>query len=86
MYVAQIDEWAQVIADWAHSYGVHDTVMLLDELSSGDDVTGTGGHQEGMQWVRGYRCLNLCAAVVSQQRSAIGDLAALAASVLQVST
>eukprot|EP00877_Chromochloris_zofingiensis_P006531 jgi/Chrzof1/2130/Cz11g03200.t1 len=45
----KIDEWAQVIADWAHSYGVHDTVMLLDELSSGDDVTGTeleGLHRE----------------------------------------
>jgi hypothetical protein len=33
-----IDEWATVIGDWAATCGLHDSVMLVDELSSGDDV------------------------------------------------
>jgi len=31
------------IAGWAASAGVADSVMLVDELSSGPEVRGTGG-------------------------------------------
>ncbi|GBF97436.1 hypothetical protein Rsub_09602 [Raphidocelis subcapitata] len=45
----KIEEWAQVVAGWASTYGVSDAVMLVEELSSGDDVRGTelqGLHRE----------------------------------------
>lgn len=45
----KVDEWAQVILGWAQAYGVADSVMLLEDLSSGDDVRGTelqGLHRE----------------------------------------
>ena len=38
----QVEEWAQCIQAWAQTYGVSDSVMLLEDLSSGDDVRGTG--------------------------------------------
>lgn len=38
----QVEEWAQLILGWASTYGVSDSVMLLEDLSSGDDVRGTG--------------------------------------------
>jgi ESCRT-II complex subunit VPS25 len=45
----KIDEWAQVILAWAGTYGVSDAVMLLEDLSSGDDVRNTGeGHDRGV--------------------------------------
>jgi hypothetical protein len=38
----QVEEWASVVLGWAQTYGVSDSVMLLEDLSSGDDVRGTG--------------------------------------------
>lgn len=40
----KVEEWAQVILGWANTYGVQDSVMLLEDLSSGDDVRGTDLH------------------------------------------
>ena len=45
----QVEEWAQLILGWAATYGASDSVMLLEDLSSGDDVRGTelqGLHRE----------------------------------------
>ena len=39
---AQIPEWAAAIYDFVKTYGLSDSVMVVDELSSGDDVRGTG--------------------------------------------
>jgi hypothetical protein len=54
----RIEEWAQAIAGWASTYGVSDAVMLVEELSSGDDVRGTGAWGAGpglgmTQWAAG---------------------------------
>lgn len=38
----QVSDWADVIYDFVRTYGLTDTVHVVDELSSGDDVTGTG--------------------------------------------
>jgi hypothetical protein len=38
----QVDEWATAIADFVRTYGLSESVMTLDELSTGDDVRGTG--------------------------------------------
>lgn len=35
-------EWAAVIADWAGDIGHIDSVVALEDLSSGDDVADTG--------------------------------------------
>ena len=35
-------EWASTIAAWARDCGHTDSVVTLEELSSGDDVDGTG--------------------------------------------
>lgn len=43
-FCPQINEWAQVILAWSRTYGVQDSVMLLEDLSSGDDVRGTGDY------------------------------------------
>jgi|LauGreDrversion4_1035100.scaffolds.fasta_scaffold391575_1 hypothetical protein len=40
--VTQINEWANIVLDFAKTYGLADSVMTLDELSQGDDVRGTG--------------------------------------------
>lgn len=37
-----IAEWADVIQRWVSSYGQQDSVFAIEELSSGDDVQGTG--------------------------------------------
>jgi hypothetical protein len=39
----KLDAWAQAIYEWARSSGMQDSVMTIDELSSGDEVRGTGG-------------------------------------------
>lgn len=39
----QVEEWARVINEWAATYGARDSVMLVEELRSSDDVRGTGG-------------------------------------------
>jgi hypothetical protein len=39
---AQVSDWADVIYDFVRTYGLTDSVMVVDELSSGDDVAGTG--------------------------------------------
>lgn len=38
----KLGEWADVLYSVIRQFGLQDTVMTLDELSSGDDVTGTG--------------------------------------------
>jgi hypothetical protein len=38
----RLPEVAAAIAAWAASYGVSDSVMLLDELANGPEVRGTG--------------------------------------------
>ncbi|KAG2499685.1 hypothetical protein HYH03_002620 [Edaphochlamys debaryana] len=48
----RIDEWVAVLLDFVRTYGLSDSVMTLDELSSGDDVRGTdlyGLHHEVLQ-------------------------------------
>ncbi|KXZ50291.1 hypothetical protein GPECTOR_17g930 [Gonium pectorale] len=45
----KVDEWAATLMDFVRTYGLSDSVMTLDELSSGDDVRGTelfGLHRE----------------------------------------
>ncbi|EIE20062.1 subunit of ESCRT-II complex [Coccomyxa subellipsoidea C-169] len=37
----KLGEWADVLYSVIRQFGLQDTVMTLDELSSGDDVTGT---------------------------------------------
>lgn len=37
-----LDVWAQTIYEWARNSGLQDSVMTIDELSSGDEVQGTG--------------------------------------------
>ncbi len=38
----QLEGWAATIHDWARGSGMQDQVMTVDELSSGDEVRGTG--------------------------------------------
>jgi hypothetical protein len=38
----RLPDVAASIASWAASYGMSDSVMLLDELASGPEVAGTG--------------------------------------------
>ena len=38
----QVSDWADAIYNFVRTYGLTDSVMVVDELSSGDDVTGTG--------------------------------------------
>lgn len=38
----KLDAWAQIIYEWARNSGLQDSVMTIDELSSGDEVQGTG--------------------------------------------
>jgi len=56
----KIEEWSQLILGWAATYGVSDSVMLLEDLSSGDDVRGTGEQSSGCsEWCcvrRGQSC------------------------------
>lgn len=40
--VAQVDEWAGAVTEFVRTFGLSDSVMTVDELSSGDDVRGTG--------------------------------------------
>lgn len=43
--MTQIDEWATIIGDWAAAWGVAGGgVLLVDELSSGDDTRGSEVH------------------------------------------
>jgi len=42
----RLPEVAAAIAAWATSYGVSDSVMLLDELANGPDVRGTGALED----------------------------------------
>lgn len=37
----KIPEWADAIARWADTYGMRDSVVVVDDLSRGDDVRGT---------------------------------------------
>jgi hypothetical protein len=46
----RVEEWAEVILSWASTYGVSDAVMLLEDLSSGDDVRNTGEGDRGQGW------------------------------------
>jgi hypothetical protein len=39
----RLPDVAASIASWAASYGMSDSVMLLDELAAGPEVAGTGG-------------------------------------------
>ena len=41
-----IAEWADAIQSWVSSYGQQDSVFAIEELSSGDDVQGTGPSPE----------------------------------------
>ena len=41
-YSSQVSDWADVIYDFVRMYGLTDSVMIVDELSTGDDVSGTG--------------------------------------------
>lgn len=45
----RLPDVAAAIADWASTYGVSDSVMLVDDLASGAEVVGTeleGLHRE----------------------------------------
>ena len=35
-------EWAETIYSWAHGFGLNDSVLAIDDLSTSDDVEGTG--------------------------------------------
>lgn len=37
----KLEAWAATIHEWARSSGMQDSVMTVDELSSGDEVRGT---------------------------------------------
>lgn len=41
-FAKQIEQWADTIYEWVSSYGLEDSVMTVDELSHGDDTSGTG--------------------------------------------
>lgn len=41
-----IAEWADAIQSWVSIYGQQDSVFAIEELSSGDDVQGTGTNPE----------------------------------------
>jgi ESCRT-II complex subunit VPS25 len=43
----QIPEWADIIYNFVKTYGLGDSVMVVEELSSGDDVRGTGEDSAG---------------------------------------
>lgn len=62
----QVEDWARILEDWARTYGVADSVMLLDELSSGDDVRGTGILCSSTMASRALQCA-CAAAPLSQQ-------------------
>jgi ESCRT-II complex subunit VPS25 len=36
-------EWADTIYSWARGFGLNDSVLAVDDLSTSDDVEGTGG-------------------------------------------
>lgn len=38
----KLGEWADTLYSFVRQYGLQDSVLTLDELSSGDDVKGTG--------------------------------------------
>ena len=38
----KLEVWAQTMYEWARNSGLQDSVMTIDELSSGDEVQGTG--------------------------------------------
>ena len=38
-----VPEWAEAVGSWVQSCGHQDSVFSLEDLSSGDDVQGTGG-------------------------------------------
>ena len=38
----KLGEWADVLYSFVRQFGLQDSVMTLDELSSGDDVKDTG--------------------------------------------
>lgn len=40
--VSQIPEWAETIHNFVRTYGLGGSVMLVEELRTGDDVLGTG--------------------------------------------
>ena len=35
-------EWADAIYSWARGFGLNDSVLTVDDLSTGDDVESTG--------------------------------------------
>ncbi|PNW86188.1 hypothetical protein CHLRE_02g076400v5 [Chlamydomonas reinhardtii] len=49
VYWRRVDEWAGAVTEFVRTFGLSDSVMTVDELSSGDDVRGTdlyGVHPE----------------------------------------
>ena len=39
----KLEEWAVTVYRFVRELGLQDSVMTVDELSSGDEVAGTGG-------------------------------------------
>ena len=39
----KLEQWADAVYAFARASGLQDSVMTLDELSSGDEARGTGG-------------------------------------------
>eukprot|EP00798_Chlamydomonas_sp_ICE-L_P009810 gene9810-7698_t len=63
----KIPEWAAAIQGFVQTYGLGDTVMTLDELSSGDDVRGTDLYGLDREiFVRALKLLELQGKVSSQ--------------------
>ena len=40
----KLEEWAATVYGLARELGMQEAVMTVDELSSGDEVRGTGAH------------------------------------------
>ena len=40
----KLPDWAKDLHQWAHSIGLEDSVTTVDEITSGEDCRGTGGH------------------------------------------
>lgn len=40
----KLEEWADTVYSFAREMGMQESVMTVDELSSGDEVSGTGQH------------------------------------------
>ena len=46
------EQWADIVYNWARSLGLEESVTTIDELSSGDEVRGTGRAEKCLAGLR----------------------------------